>query len=316
MVGEIVKALTVYGLNENLYRKDVDEFVYILQDVEVGDCIRMARELSKAFLEKFPTENGDIIFSPKVILLSFPLEVNTLFAFDALSRKIYSSITEKGKLYRLDEPSAPIDNHRYYISILERSYKEWNMPIKYNLIKDLQGNRHLSYVELDYYDDFGNPIPERELTLYTKNDGTYLNLMDKFIRALDFSVEKYEYILPIGKEGIDLKEANALIPYFKSIKVDPSRLILEIKEKDAVFMYDTVKKMMEMGFKFGITVKENLIYKLKNVESFSYIKIDGKKLTSDKYYQFKINNLLNRKIPFMVEEEYQNLLSGIRYVCK
>ena len=315
IVNEVVKSLTVYGLSENLYRKDKDEFVYVLDEAVSADGIRVAKELSKAFLEKFPAGSSEVIFAPKIIMLSYPLEVNTLFSLDALSRKLFSTMNEKGMLYRLDDTPVPIDNHRYYIEILERSYKEWNMPIKYNLIKDLKGNRHLSYVELDYYDDNGNPIPEGELTLYTKIDGTYLNLMDKFIRALDFSVEKYEYILPIGKEGIDLTEANALIPYFKSIKVDPARLILEIKEKDAFNYQETVKKMMEMGFKFGIIVKDNLIYKI-NVLEYSYIKIDGSKLDNDKNYQFKVNNMLNKKVPFMVQEKYKGILSGIRYVCK
>jgi len=128
-------------------------------------------------------------------------------------------------------------------------------------------------------------------------------------------VEKYEYILPIGKEGINLTEANALIPYFKSIKVDPSRLILEIKEKDAYNYGETVKKMMDLGFKFGIIVKDNLIYKI-NVLEYSYIKIDGSKLDNDKNYQFKVNNLLNQKVPFMVQEKYKDLLGNVRYVCK
>ena len=315
IVTEIINALTVYGLNENLYRKEVDEFVYILEDASIVDGIRVAQALSKAFLEKFHTENGDVSFAPKEAIFSFPLEVNTLFALDALSRKLFSEMNEKGMLYRLDEPSIPVDNHRYYIEILERSYKEQNMPIKYNLIKDEKGNRHLSYVELDYYDDLGNPIPESDLTLYTKNDGTYLNLMDKFIRALDFSVEKYEYILPLSKEGLDLKEANALIPYFKSIKVDPSRLVFEIKEKDAFVRADIVKQMMEMGFKFGVVAKDNLIYKT-NVQDFVYVKIDGEKLEKDKHYQFKINGMLNKKVEFMVDEKYHHVLNGIRYVCK
>ena len=275
----------------------------------------VAKAVSKAFLEKFKTDNGDVTLFPKEVLFSYPLEVNTLFALDSLSRKLFSTITDKGRLHRLDEPPIPVDNHRYYIEILERSYKEWSIPIKYNLIKDLQGNRHLSYVELDYYDDLGNPIPESEITLYTKNDGTYLNLMDKFIRALDFSVEKYEYILPIGKEGLDMKEANALIPYFKSIKVDPSRLVLEIKEKDAFVRQDLVKQMMALGFKFGIVVRDNLFYKI-NVSPYSYIKINGEKLSKDKAYQFKINTLLNKNVPLMVEEDYQSLLSNVRYVCK
>ena len=314
IVTEVVKTLGVYGLDENLYRKEKDEFVFILEDAMMADVLQVAKALSKAFLEKFVTENGDVLLNPKIIALSYPLEVNTLFALDSLSRTVFGLATEKGKLYRLDEPSAPIDNHRYYIEILERSYKEWSIPIKYNLIKDLKGNRHLSYVALDYYDDFGNPIPESEITLYTKNDGTYLNLMDKFIRALDFSVEKYEYILPISKEGIDLKEANALVAYFKSIKVDPSRLILEIKEKDAMFNFDKVKEMMALGFKFGIDVKESLIYKM-NISEFSYIKINGDKLQNDKYYQFKINEMLNKKVPLMVDEKHQGLLGNIRYVC-
>jgi len=315
IVNEIVEMLTVYGLNENLYRKEEDEFVYILEEAVAADALRIAKEVSKAFLEKFNTNNGEVGFAPKAIMLSYPLEVNTLFSLDALSRKLFGSFSDKGRLYRLDEPPVPIDNHRYFIEILERSYKEWNMPIKYNLIKDIKGNRHLSYVELDYHDDNGNPIPESDITLYTKIDGTYLNLMDKFIRALDFSVEKYEYILPIGKEGINLTEANALIPYFKSIKVDPSRLILEIKEKDAYNYGETVKKMMDLGFKFGIIVKDNLIYKI-NVLEYSYIKIDGSKLDNDKNYQFKVNNLLNQKVPFMVQEKYKDLLGNVRYVCK
>lgn len=315
IVEQLIKALTVYGLNENLYRKEVDEFVYILEDASAADGVRVAQALSKAFLEKFHTENGDVSFAPKEALFSFPLEINTLFSLDALSRKLFTEMNEKGVLYRLDEPSIPVDNHRYYIEILEKSYKEQNMPIKYTLIKDIKGNRHLSYVELDYYDDLGNPIPESDLTLYTKNDGTYLNLMDKFIRALDFSVEKYEYILPISKEGLDLKEANALVPYFKSIKVDPSRLVFEIKEKDAFARADIVKEMMNLGFKFGLIAKDNLIYKT-NFKDYVYVKIDGQKLDNDKNYQFKVNNMLNKNVEFMVDEKYQNLLNGIRYVCK
>ena len=80
VVKEIVRVLGQYGISDNLYRKEEDEFVYILEDASVAQSISVAKEVSKAFLEKFSTLNKEISFIPKMILLSYPLEVNTLFS--------------------------------------------------------------------------------------------------------------------------------------------------------------------------------------------------------------------------------------------
>lgn len=315
VVKEIIETFRIYGIFDNLYRKDVDEFVYILEEASVAECINIAKQVSKAFLEKFPSEKADISFVPKVIMLSYPLEVNTLFSLESLCRSMFSSISDKGRLHRLGEDPVPIDNHRYYIEILEQSYKDNDIPLTYHDVKDLKEHHYLSYVELNYFDGQGKHIPEDEITLYTKIDKTYTTLLEKVIKALDFEEDYRTFVIPIGKEGLDLKAASSIASYIRSIKADFSRFILELKEKDAYNYREIVQKMMEMGFNFAIVIKDNLIYKL-DVLQYRYLKIDGNKLQKDQLYQYKVNGVLNHDVSLMMEKQYEGLLDNLKYLCE
>ena len=315
IVKQIIETLTVYGLSENLYRKDKDEFVYILEDATVADSIRIAKEVSRAFLEKFNAGDSEITLVPKIVMLSYPLEVNTLFSLDALCRRMFSSITDKGRLHRLDENPIPIDNHRYYIEIVENSYKSGKLPIVYEPVKDENNKLSMKYLFLRYKDENGHDIPEDEITLYTKIDKTYPVLVDKVVRAIKFENNSDTVILPIGKDGIDLKIMEPLMAHLINKKIDPSRLIFEIKEKDAFNFAKEVKDLQNMGFNFAITIKDNLIYNI-NVLEYRYIKIDGERLSKDKLYQVKINDILNAGVPMMISEKYQGLLNNVKYICK
>ena len=311
VVGYIVQGLNIYGLTNNLFRKSEDEFVYILENASVSDAVRISKDVSRLFLETFEVDDSDFSFLPKVILLSYPLEVNTLFSLDSLSRTLFNNVTKKGCLYRIDEDPLSIDDHRYYMEVVEESYKKGEIPFTYRRVKDASNKEKYYYASLNYMDQNHNPIPENQITLYTKIDNTYLTLVDKAIRGLDYEND-YTFLLPLGKEGLTKKLFDTLMGFFSTKKISPNRIIFEGKEKDLNAHMEDVQKAIEMGFRFAVDVNDNYNHNL-DLSLFDYIRVDGKKLDTDKGYQNKVNELFKQKVDVLIEDKYKDLLTEVRY---
>ena len=310
----IFKTLDIYGLTNNLYQKEVDEFVYILEDASVSDCINIAKQVSKCFLEKFPVnEDKEVSFIPKTLLLSYPLEVNTLFSLDSLCRSMFKTISMKGKLYRIDEEPIAIDNHRYYMEIVEQSYIKENIPFSFSQVKDLKGKENLSYISLNYVDDERMPIREDEITLYTKIDGTYLTLVERVIKNIHFDEINGKIIIPIGKEAMVKSLFLTIQGYLNSKKIPLNRIIFEGKEKDLFNNKEEVENIMNLGFVFSINIRDNNIYNL-DLSKYRYVKLDGIKLEQDKAYQEKVTNILNKNVDIMINDKEKGVLSNVRYL--
>ena len=160
-------------------------------------------------------------------------------------------------------------------------------------------------------DENHNPIKEEQITLYTKIDKTYHTLVDKAIRGLDYESGN-NFIITIGKEGLDKKLFETLYGFFSSHKIDPSRVIFEGKEKDMQKHMEDILLAKEKGFRFAITVNDNNLHNL-DLNEFTYIRVNGNKLNSDKIYQRKIKDILEHKVDVLIEDKYKHLINGVRY---
>ena len=310
----IFKTLDVYGLTNNLYQKEVDEFVYVLEEASVPDSINLARQVSKCFLEKFPvSDEKEVSFIPKTLLLSYPLEVNTLFSLDSLCRTMFKTISMKGKLYRIDEEPLAIDNHRYYMELVEQSYIKENIPFIFSPVKDVKGKENLAYISLNYVDDDRVPIREDEITLYTKIDGTYLTLVERVVKNIHFDEINNTVIIPIGKEAMVKPLFLTIQAYLNSKKIPLNRIIFEGKEKDIFNNKEEVEKILDLGFVFAINARDNNIYNL-DLSKYRYIKLDGVKLEKDKAYQEKVTNILNKNVDIMIDDKEKDVLRNIRFL--
>lgn len=313
VVSEIIDILKLYELSDNLYRKEVDEFVYILEEASVNDGNNIAKAVSKAFLEKFKTQNKEISFAPKIVLLSYPLEVNTLFALDSLCRTMFRSVDKKGRLYRIDEEPLPIDNQRYYIEIVEESYKRNVIPFTFTEVKDNENKENLYYAYLDYKDNENNPILESDITLFMKLNNSYLTLVERVAKALvDLESDK-KYILPIGKEALVPVLFSSLAAYMQGKKVPLDKIIFEVKEKDAYNHKEDMVKIAGYGINLSIVTKDNRFYNLET-SLYRYIKVDGVKLSKDKTYQEKINGYLLKDVDIMMDTKANDVLDDVRYI--
>ena len=312
IVKSIIERLETYGLNDNLYRKEEDEFVYILKYASVADAIRLAKAVSKAFLESFGVEDKNFEFLPKVIMLSYPLEVNTLFSLDSLSKTLFNSVTKKGMLYRVAEEPTPIDDHRHYMEIVEESFKNNEVPVNYHKIKDLQNKEKLSFVGYHYLDENHNHIPDDMISLYVKIDKKYVTFMDKFVRSFNFEDEGQRYVTSIGKEGLDKKLFDTLIGFFNSKKIKPERVIFECKEKDLYNHIDAANYAMDLGFIFAVDINDSGSHNL-DLSKYEYIRLDGPKLESDRAYQNKINSLIHGQKPILIDDKHKDLILGARF---
>ena len=311
VVNSVLATLNIYGLTDNLFRKEKDEFVYILEHASFSDAIRLSKSVSKAFLETFKLEESEFDFVPKVILLSYPLEVNTLFSLDSLSRTLYNNVKQKGALYRIDEEPQPIDDHRYYMTIVENSYKSGEIPFSFTRIKDKKEKDKLLVASLNYMDDNQNPIQEDEITLYAKIDNKYITLVDKEVRGLPFDKET-RFIVPIGKEALNKKLFESINGFLTSSKVKHDRIIFEAKEKDLKAHKEEVEKAMEMGFLFAVNVVDNYNHNL-DLSKYQYIRINGRRLESDKGYKNKISVIITENIEILIEDRYKELINNVRY---
>ena len=313
IIKSVIARLDTYGLTDNLFRKDVDEFVYLLKYASMADAITIAKEVSRAFLETFKVEDRDINFLPKVIMLSYPVEVNTLFSLDSLSRTLFSRINQKGMLYRVDELPTPIDDHRHYMEIVEEAFKNNEIPVSYFRIKDLENKYNMFFVGYKFLDENHNRIPDDQISLYVKIDKKYITFMDKFVRSFNFEDNDNRYVTSVGKEGLEKQMFDTLIGFFNSKHIPLNRVIFEAKEKDIHQHLDAVNYALDLGFNIAIDINDSGTHNL-DMTRFVYIRIDGRRLSTDKSYQSKINTVIHGDKPILMEEKFKDLITGARFV--
>ena len=313
VVKSILERLQTYGLNDNLYRKEEDEFVYILKYASMADAIRIAKDVSKAFLETFKVDERVFEFLPKVIMLSYPVEVNTIFSLDSLCRTLFNKVTRKGMLYRVDEAPQPIDDHRHYMDIVEEAFKNNEIPCSYFRIKDLEGKQKMSFVGYKFLDENHNRIPDDQISLYVKIDNKYITFMDKFVRSFNFDDEGHIYVTSVGKEGLEKEMFDTLIGFFNSRHIPLSRVIFEAKEKDISNHMEAVNYALDLGFSIALDINDSGTYNV-DQSRFVYIRIDGRRLDTDRSYQSKINSVIHGDKPILMEEKYKDLITGARFV--
>ena len=313
IANSIIASLVDLGLAENLFRKEEDEFVYLLTYASMADAVRIAKDVSRAFLETFKVDDKEFNFLPKVILLSYPVEVNTLFSLDSLSRTLFSRINQKGMLYRVDELPTPIDDHRHYMEIVEEAFKNNEIPVSYFRIKDLENKYNMFFVGYKFLDENHNRIPDDQISLYVKIDKKYITFMDKFVRSFNFEDNDNRYVTSVGKEGLEKQMFDTLIGFFNSKHIPLNRVVFEAKEKDIHQHLDAVNYALDLGFSIAIDLNDSGTHNL-DMSRFVYIRIDGRRLSVDKSYQSKINSVVHGDKPILMEEKFKDLIIGARFV--
>ena len=312
IVNSIINVLNTYGLTENLFRKEEDEFVYLLEVASMSDAIRIAKDVSRACLETFKVDEKEFNFLPKAILLSYPVEVNTLFCLDSLSRTLFNRVSKKGMLYRIDEEPTPIDDHRHYMDIVEEAFKNNEIPVSYFRIKDLENKYKMFFVGYHFEDENHNRIPDDQISLYVKIDKKYITFMDKFVRSFNYE-ENHRYVTSIGKEGLDKKLFDTLIGFFNSKHIPLDRVVFEAKEKDIYGHLEAVQYALDLGFSIALDINDSGTHNL-DMSRYTYIRIDGRQLANNKAYQTKINSIMHGDKPILIEEKYKDLILGARFV--
>ena len=178
-------------------------------------------------------------------------------------------------------------------------------------VKDSIEKESYVYASLNYMDENQNPIPEDQITLYAKIDNTYLTLADKVVRGLDYESSN-TFLVPLGKEGLNKRLFESLAGFFSSKKVGLNRVIFEAREKDIHAHLDEVNAAKEMGFRFAVNVIENYNYNL-DLSTFEYVRINGRRLESDKGYQNKVNLVINQGVETLIEDKYKGLITNVRF---
>ena len=312
IVNSIINVLHTYGLTENLFRKEEDEFVYLLEVASMSDAIRIAKDVSRACLETFKVDDKEFNFLPKAILLSYPVEVNTIFSLDSLSRTLFNRVSKKGMLYRIDEEPTPIDDHRHYMDIVEECFKNNEIPVSYFRIKDLENKYKMFFVGYHFEDENHNRIPDDQISLYVKIDKKYVTFMDKFVRSFDYT-QDHRYVTSIGKEGLEKQLFDTLKGFFNSKHIPLDRVIFEAKEKDIYGHLEAVNYAVELGFNIAVDINDSGTHNL-DMSKFVYVRIDGRQLANNKAYQNKINSIMHGDKPILIEERYKDLILGARFV--
>ena len=313
IVNSIIEGLTIQGLTDNLFRKEEDEFVYLLDYASMADAIRIAKDVSRVFLETFKVDDKEFNFLPKVILLSYPVEVNTLFSLDSLSRTLFNNVTKKGMLYRVDELPTPIDDHRHYMEIVEEAFKNNEIPVSYFRIKDLENQYKMFFVGYHFLDENHNHIPDDQISLYVKIDRKYMTFVDKFVRSFNYEEANTRYVVSIGKEGLEKQLFDTMIGFFNSRKIGLDRVVFEAKEKDIHAHLEAINYALDLGFNIAMDINDSGTHNL-DMSRYAYIRVDGRRLANDRSYQSKIASIIEGNKPVLIEEKYKDLVMGARFV--
>ena len=304
---EILKSYLIDG---NLYEKADDEFVYILENFSNAEALEIATKLSNAFEDKIEINEKGVSLTPKTILLSYPLEVNSIFALDSLSRTLFSVADKKGRLYRLASDSLSINKKRDYLELIDKSLKDNLIPLSYVDVFDKETHKTLKEVHFDYRDENGQLIKEDLITLFAKLENLYPALLERTIRSIEF-LPDVEYIFYLAREAFDNVMFATINNELVKRKVDPSQLILETSESYLLANMEIYNKYSLLGYQFAYSAIDNNVVNANKV-NVKYVKIDMNKFAKDKQYAYRVVSLKDDGVDLFVDAN-STLLDGRYY---
>ena len=312
VVASLLKVLSSYGLNGNLYQKETDEFVYILENAGSNEATEVAKRLALALDEKLSFDEKGYLPAPKVILLSYPLEVSTLFDLDSLSRTLYKEVDKKGRLYRIATEPYPIDKRRYYIEIIENSFKKDAIPVSIKEIRDRQEEFNFKEIHFAYLDDNENPINEDDITLYAKQENIYGTLIERLMKELEFD-ETSTYVLPLHKEGQNNQLLLQITNALNKKHIDHDRLIFMVQEKDIYMHLDFYHEARKNGYRFSYWTIENRPQGDERLD-IEFVYAYTPKLKASKLYQLRVTRMLNEGYTFRIDDNALDYLKEARFL--
>lgn len=299
ILGAIYERMSAYNLGYNLYIKDIDELAFILKDISRVEAIDIAKKVTFCLNDKLDFGKNGLTLPYRIILLSYPLEVSSIFSLDSLSRTMFDLADKKGRLYMVDETPLPIDKRRYYVETLEASFIKDNIPLKFLHTLDRMTKLVYNEIHLDFFDYEGRPIKEDEMTLYAKQDGLYNTMIERLIRQLDF--EDKQYILPLAKESLNQTSLDSIARILASRKVDKRKLVLLIRERDYVYNKQAVKNAIEAGLIFAL---DNILNYVKEEFDFKplFARISYTKYNKNQEYASRVISIKARDIDLDMDE--------------
>lgn len=305
IIAGIYSRLTSYNLGYNLYMKSKDEFVYILENISRVEAIEVGKKVTFALNDKLDIGKKGMVIPYRIILLSYPLEVSSIFHLDSLCRTMFELADKRGRLYMVDEEPLPIDKHRYYVETLEDAFKKDDIPLSYVNTFDRKDKSTYQEIHLNFLDYEDRPIKEDELTLYAKQDGLYLTLIERLVRQLSFG-EESKYILPLAKEGLNKVTFETINKILNNKKIDKSRLVLLIRERDYDRFMNEVKIGSELGLQFAIS---NLLNYSKYQFEFKpiLVRVNLSKYNNDSEYASRVISIVNKGIDISSEEVIEGI---------
>ncbi len=309
IIDEFINILKAYSLDGSLYRKDIDEFAYVLENARYADCVEIAKKLSFAFEDKISLNDNGVLLTPKIILLSYPLEINSLFALDSLSRTLFKAADKRGKLYRLAIDPVYVNRKREYLEIIEQSLKDDKIPVAYREIKDKDNKENILDVRFNYFDKDHNRIQEDTLTLYAKLEGFYFPILERVFKSVEYD-KNHKYVFYFGKEAIDNSLFATVINELNAMKIPLKQVIIISEELYLSMNKEVVKKYADVGLEFALSnIESNTPYDLPVKVKFA--RINKAKFLDNKQYALKVLALRNMGIDLASHEEIEGV--EVRY---
>ena len=309
IIDELVNVLEAYSLNGALFRKEEDEFAYLLENTRYAECVDIAKKLSLAFEDKIVLNDNGVALTPKIILLSYPLEVNSLFALDSLSRTLFKMADKRGKLYRLAIDPVYVNRKREYLEIIEKSLKDDKIPVAYEDIIDTKGKDQLVDVHYHYVDKDNNDIREDTFTLYAKLEGFYFPVLERVFKSVQFEEGK-EYVFYFGREAIDNSLFATIVNGLNAMKIPLNKIIIISEELYFMRNKELIKKYGDMGMQFALSnIEGNSPYELP--VKVRYARVNKEKFMENKPYALKVMALANMGIPFICNDDIDGI--DVRY---
>lgn len=305
IIEKIINILKAFSLDGSLYRKEEDEFAYLLENTSYVECAEIARKLSFAFEDKISLNDKGVTLTPKIILLSYPLEINSLFALDSLSRTLFKTADKRGKLYRLSTDPIYVNRKREYLEIIEQSLKEGVIPLSYQDIVDKNSKENIKRIHFAYVDNSHLPISEDMITLFAKLENFYFPMMERTFRSINYQKDE-QYIIHFSKEVLDNALLAQITNELKANKISPNQIIIESDEIYFQSHLDLINKFAEEGYQFALSnidssSKYGLGIKVK------YAKINVDKYLDNKNYALKVLELRNLGIDLLSKKDVDGL---------
>ena len=296
----VMNNLADYSLLANLYQKEDDEFVYILDNTGREGAYALAERLVKAMEEKVDLRGNVTQLNIKIITMSYPLEVSTLFDLDSLSRTLYALAEKKGRLYRVDEDPIPIDKRRELIELLEASFMSDAIPLRYRDIVSKDGKVLYKEAMFDYRNSMGEPVRSDDITLIAKQEHYYSTLIERTIKTLNLN--EGVYAMPLSKEGLNEDTFKSIWNQLTPKKAKASSIIFEVREKDTIKIKKFMDSKRDEGFRFAIRMVD-VNEKKTDPKKYEYIRIEEKRFGKDILYTLKVRSLKEKGMKILKEKE-------------